>query len=67
MNECYIKAGEELIEAELIGVYQHSRIVEPSPMLGGHAGGVIAFPVAVVRVGSELKQIDTSDVIMVEG
>ncbi|MEI3605948.1 hypothetical protein SPD48_09620 [Pseudogracilibacillus sp. SE30717A] len=66
MQECYIKDGEDLIEAEFIGIYQHSRVIEPSPMLGGHPGGVIAHPIALVRVNNRFRQVNPFDVVMVE-
>ena len=34
---------------KLLGVFQYSDIIEPAVALGGHSGGVIAYPVAVVE------------------
>jgi hypothetical protein len=31
------------------GFFQRSMIVEPSLMLGGHDGGVFAYPVAIIE------------------
>lgn len=64
--ECYIKIGDDLIDAEFIGIYQYSKVINPSPMAGGHPGGVIAYPVAVVKIDSQFKQVDLLDVLMVE-
>lgn len=50
------------MEAEFIGVYQYSNVVAPSPMVGGHPGGVIAYPVALVKLHGKLKEVDPSKV-----
>ncbi|RWR06721.1 hypothetical protein QNH23_06320 [Siminovitchia fortis] len=47
MRDCYIKTGEE--KAKFIGVFQRSNVIDASPFVGGHPGGVIAYPVAVVE------------------
>lgn len=31
------------------GFFQRSMIIEPSLMLGGHDGGVMAYPVAIIE------------------
>ena len=31
------------------GFYQESNVIPPSPLVGGHSGGVIAYPVAVIE------------------
>lgn len=49
-------------EALLVGVFQRSTVIEPSIGIGGHSGGVVAFPVAVVKVGGKLKEVMVSDV-----
>ncbi len=61
-KECYVKIKTELVEAEFIGVYQYSGVIEPSPMIGGHPGGVIAYPVAVVKLNEKLKEVKLSDI-----
>ena len=61
-KECYVKIKTELVEAEFIGVYQYSRVIEPSPMIGGHPGGVIAYPVVVVKLNEKLKEVKLSDI-----
>lgn len=33
----------------LHGLFQFSQIIKPSHLIGGHDGGVIAYPVAVVE------------------
>lgn len=37
-------------KALLHGFFQRSTVVEPSPMVGGHPGGVVAYPVAVIEL-----------------
>ena len=32
------------------GIFQYATVSEPSPMVGGHPGGQIAYPVAVVEM-----------------
>ncbi|MGK4042224.1 hypothetical protein AB0Y20_07960 [Heyndrickxia oleronia] len=61
-KECYVKIKTELVEAEFIGVYQYSRVIEPSPMIGGHSGGVIAYPIAVIKLNEKLKEVKLSDI-----
>ncbi len=36
--------------ASLHGFFQRSTVIEPSPMVGGHPGGVVAYPVAVIEL-----------------
>ncbi|MEB6549101.1 hypothetical protein MXL46_08325 [Heyndrickxia sporothermodurans] len=59
-KNCYVKIKSEIVEAEFIGVFQHSQVIDPSPMIGGHPGGVIAFPVGVVKLGEELLEVRIS-------
>ncbi|MCM3454439.1 hypothetical protein M3685_10830 [Heyndrickxia oleronia] len=61
-KECYVKIKTELVEAEFIGVYQYSGVIEPSPMIGGHSGGVIAYPIAVVKLNGKLKEAKLSEI-----
>jgi hypothetical protein len=62
-KECYVTIKTKVTEAEFIGVFQYSNVIDPSPMRGGHNGGVIAYPVAVVKVGTELKEVKLTSVI----
>lgn len=52
-----------MVEGELIGVFQYSQPIGESPMIGGHNGGVVAYPVAVVKVGNELKEVPVSRLV----
>lgn len=66
LGECYVKSDNGLIEAEFIGIYQYSEVLEPSPMIGGHPGGVEAFPIALVKIDGKFKQVSTHAVVMVQ-
>lgn len=60
---CLVKIkSDDWRMAELIGIFQYSNVVDPSPFIGGHSGGVIAFPVAVVRIGDELKEVSVASI-----
>lgn len=61
-KNCYVNIKDDLVEAEFIGVYQHSRVVDASPFVGGHPGGVIAYPVALVKLCGKLKEVDPSKI-----
>lgn len=61
-KDCYVKIKSELVKADFIGVYQYSMVLEPSPMIGGHPGGVIAYPIAVVKLNEKLKEVKLSEI-----
>lgn len=61
-KDCYVNINDDLVEVEFIGVYQYSNVVAPSPMVGGHPGGVIAYPIALVRLHGKLKEVEPSKV-----
>lgn len=45
------------------GFFSRSRVVSPSPMVGGAPGGTIAYPVAVVeRLNGKTELVDVGDV-----
>ncbi|MGY0692965.1 hypothetical protein ACW2QC_09280 [Virgibacillus sp. FSP13] len=67
MKDCYIKVKSDWVEAEFIGVYQYSDVIGASPMVGGHPGGVIAYPLAVVRIGGKFKEVKLANVLFKEG
>lgn len=37
------------LEMKFHGWFQRSDIIEPSPMAGGHSGGVLQYPVGLVE------------------
>nr|WP_259547956.1 hypothetical protein [Heyndrickxia oleronia] len=61
-KNCCVKIKSELTEAEFIGVFQYSKVIDPSPMIGGHPGGIIAYPIAVVKLNGKLKEVKLSDI-----
>lgn len=65
--ECEVEAylGENKTEwrkAEFMGLFQYSEVIGPSLIQGGHNGGVIAFPMAVVKIDGELQNIKINKV-----
>ncbi|MFS0952439.1 hypothetical protein ACFC3A_12545 [Enterococcus thailandicus] len=55
----------EWVNAGLYDFYQYSEPISPSPMVGGHPGGVVAYPCAVVRLESgEFKTVKANQVSM---
>lgn len=60
-KDCYININDDLVEGEFVGIYQYSNVIDPSPMLGGHDGGVIAYPIAIVKISGKLKEVDISE------
>lgn len=59
MKKCiYLDIKNNEIEADFYGVYQHSELHSPQPWVGGHSGGVITWPVAVVYDEQGMHEID---------
>ena len=58
INKCkYLSDEGEIVVADLYGIFQFSSIVSPSLMIGGDAGGIIAYPVAVIGDRGQIRQI----------
>jgi hypothetical protein len=58
IKTCLVSVGKDRWEkAEFHGFYQFSNVVDASPFAGGHPGGVIAYPVALVEIDGELKEV----------
>lgn len=36
-------------KVKLLGIFQKSDVLSPSPMMGGHNGGTVSYPVAIVE------------------
>jgi hypothetical protein len=65
MNDCSFKNSEgEEVDGKFMGTYQFSDVIVPAIARGGHPGGTIAYPIALVRVGNEIKEIRASLVKM---
>lgn len=61
-KSCCVRIKKEWFKAEYIGIYQYSEPVSRSPMVGGHSGGVLAYPVVVAKMGGELRNFRLIDV-----
>lgn len=59
---CLAKIGKYWEKADFIGVYQYSYTHGDSPMVGGYKAGQVSYPVAVVRFGGKLHQLDISNI-----
>lgn len=66
LHDCYVTIKNEVVSGKFKGIFQHSNVVDPSPFKGGHPGGVIAYPVAVVEIDNRFKQFNPSEVILIE-
>lgn len=61
-TKCEVTIKGEKVEGEFVGFFQHSRIIDPSPMLHGHSGGTIAHPIALVCVDEAIKEVRPKDI-----
>lgn len=51
-------------QVKLHGIFQMSTVLPPSNMLGGHTGGVIAYPVAVIEYeNGDLEQVSPNEIV----
>lgn len=48
-RKCEVKIDAQFVMATFHGFFQRARVIEPSPMIGGHPGGTVAYPVALVE------------------
>ena len=49
------------------GFYQGSNVIPPSPLVGGHSGGVIAYPVAIIEdKKGKLMEVEATSIQFVE-
>jgi len=64
IRHCVVNKDGKKVEGVLVGIFQKSMVVDPSPMLGGHSGGVSAGPVAVVRIGDYLEEVELIDLTL---
>lgn len=60
--DCMANVDGKVIKGEFMGVFQHSHTHGDSPMIGGFKAGQISYPVAVVRSGSRLYQVELDNV-----
>lgn len=59
---CLAKIGKYWERANFIGVFQYSYTHGDSLMIGGPKAGQVSYPVAVVRFGGKLHQVDISNI-----
>ena len=67
MKTCKYLHKEDWIPAKFHGIYQRSEIVLPNPMIGGHQGGTLMFPVAVVEDSDGLHEVEVWRVKDIDG
>jgi len=61
-KDCYVNIKNNLLEAKFVGIFQYSHVLETSMLKGGHSGGVIAYPIAIVELNGKFKEVKLSDV-----
>ena len=57
MSKVKITKGKATVVGEIVGIFQESEVLPPSPFVGGHPGGVVAYPVLLVKAYGELQKI----------
>lgn len=62
MKICETKIDDKWVEVPFHGIFQYSDVVQPSLMVGGHSGGVVAYPVALVGIDGYLAVRDVNSV-----
>lgn len=64
--KCKVKMNGDVLQVTFYGVYQVSEIIPPSLMVGGHGGGVVASPIAVIDYGDGLTKANVNCVFDIE-
>ncbi len=59
---CMVMFGGIKREGTFHGIYQFSKTHGASAMIGGFSAGIDAYPVAIVEVSGELKEVRVSSV-----
>lgn len=58
-ERCLLSTGKDQhVEVEYLGLFQRSRVIDASPFIGGHNGGVVAGPVAVIKRNGGLQEVE---------
>lgn len=61
MSKDNYKYNDECVK--LLGIFQVSDVIPPSNLVGGHAGGVIAYPVAIIELESgDVKSVYPNEI-----
>ena len=51
-------------QVKLHGIFQMSTVLPPSNMIGGHLGGIVAYPVAVIEYeNGDLEQVSPNEIV----
>ena len=59
LRTCKVKGEKALFHKW----FEKSRIVDPSPMIGGHSGGIIKYPVAIIEyLDGDVIQCNPEDI-----
>lgn len=62
MKKCEVSVGGDKFVSDFYGVFQFSEIINPSLMIGGHPGGVRAYPVAVIGFDDGLRKVSVDKI-----
>ena len=65
-HDCFVNMEGEMVSATFVGVFQRSQVFPPSPMRGGHSGGTVAYPIAVVKINGEFREVKLDEVTFSE-
>jgi len=60
MNVCKLRNTNK--QVEFLGVFQYSSVVPPSALAGGHNGGVVAYPMALVIKDGEVIKVNVENI-----
>lgn len=59
------RKGKKDCLGKFYGIFQKSKIINPSPIQNGHTGGVVAFPVAVAFYNNKFYELEFNEIIEV--
>lgn len=63
LRPCYVKINEDEVKALFHGWDYQSYPIEPSPMVGGHPGGVMAYTQGIVEmIHGEVKTVNPNTI-----
>lgn len=66
IQKTFTKEVNDYDYGTLVGIFQYSQVLDPSPLKGGHMGGVETYPVAVVQVDNTLVQTKLRNLELLE-
>ena len=66
MKKCkYKNSNDEIVTGDFYGIFQYSQVIPPQVFVGGHQGGMKAFPLALVLDEYGMKQILPEDIVSI--